>query len=70
MSPPAPNLAMGAVQAAPKVWRYGNQQGHQQHLDTDLNSVVATVIVFLSNSGKFLAASVLSPCSSEWLPLP
>ena len=40
------------VQASIKVWRYGNQQVHLPHMDTDYKSVVATVIVYLSDSGK------------------
>ena len=33
------------------MWRYGNQQGHVPHMDADYNSVAATVIVYLSESG-------------------
>lgn len=44
--------AFGCEQAALKVWRYGNQQYHLPHVDNDLESVVTTIIVFLSDSGE------------------
>ena len=55
-------------QAALKVWRYGNMQNHVEHLDTDLHSVVATVIVFLSDSGTTLSVQLSRPVRITCVP--
>jgi hypothetical protein len=40
------------VQAAIKVWRYGNQQHYVPHVDNNLESVMVTAVMFLNDSGQ------------------
>ena len=53
------------AQAAPKVWRYGNSQRHLPHMDIDKNTVAATVIMFLSDSGMCICNGLSCYCSGR-----